>query len=388
MIRPRLAVVVAAGLLLAGCSSTVAGTPVADPSGVPRPDTGSYATQPRTVDPMTERVQAAAEGFRMMATMPLAPDVDPSLRYGKAPHVGLLGSGVKLLFGDGVAAALDGNEVGATTGATSKAPGADPSARGTEILPGLFRFKDEAAARAAVSNPAVLQPDTSAGGDAATKKPVTVPGYAEAKAYTRTVGSSTSSVALLPVGRFVAAFWTNGSLDLAKKYFDLQVKALDGFVPTPVDKFSTLTRDHDDLLRYTLAEEKPTVFQATLPPRIIAAFSTDVTAAVKVFADAGVDYIANAGNTVYRAKDSAGAKLLAEQSIADQRGFRAGATEATVKGVPGGRCLTYPSYSGSKDTKTYCVVPVGRYLAEVQDTQQTRAYQAIGASYVILRSAK
>ena len=54
------AVRVIGGLLLAGaaagCSTTVPGTPVADPSAAPKPDTGSYATKPRTIDPMTEKV--------------------------------------------------------------------------------------------------------------------------------------------------------------------------------------------------------------------------------------------------------------------------------------------------------------------------------------------
>ncbi|MGV7807508.1 DUF7373 family lipoprotein, partial [Mycobacterium kansasii] len=59
-----------------------------------------------------------------------------------------------------------------------------------------------------------------------------------------------------------------------------------------------------------------------------------------------------------------------------------------VRGVPGGRCRAFPQYTGSKDKRTYCVVPVGRYLAEVSDMQEARAKQAIGASYLILQQAK
>ncbi|MET9325447.1 hypothetical protein [Tsukamurella sp. NPDC003166] len=388
MVRMSIAALGAA-LLLAGCSTTVAGTPEADPSGMPRPDTGSYATAPRTVDPMTEKVQAAAEGFRMMEIIPLATQIDGSVRYAGRPGIGRISSSIGSAIGDGVATALEGLEVGAYTSAGDKAPGSTSTDSGKDLITGVFRFKDEAAARAAVGNPAVFADDKGFAGSTPTPKvPVTVPGYADAKAYTKTTTYSTSTVGLVASGRYVLAGWTTGPLDWVKKFFDLQIPALKDFTPTPVDKFSTLTRDHDDLLRYTLAESTPTIYQATLNARTMTAMQNDITAAVKDFADAGVDYVAQAGNNVYRARDAAGAALLADRFITETRTFYAGSTESKPQGVPGGRCLTYPSYSGSKDTRTYCVAPVGRYLAEVSDTQQTRANQAIGASYLILQGVK
>ncbi|NMD55477.1 MULTISPECIES: hypothetical protein [Tsukamurella] len=388
MLRRSLSVAGAA-LLLAGCSTTVPGSPVADPSGVPKPDTGSYATAPRQIAPMTEKVQIAAEGFRMMEIIPLATEIDGAVRYGRTPGVGRMSPVVKSVYGEGVGVALADHEVGVYTSTSDRAPGSDAAGLGNNLVLGLFRFKDEAAARAAAASPAVLAEDKSSGSAAPTpKQTVEVPRYAAAKAYSKTYGGSKSIVGVLASGRFVLAAYTRGPVEQIAKFFDLQLAALKGFVPTPADKFSTLTRDHDDLLQYTLAEESPTVYQATFKARAIINAQTDVAAAVKDFADAGVDYIANAGNTVTRARDAAGATLLAGRFIDQTRSMHAGATETSVRGVPGGRCLTYPTYTSSKDTRTYCVVPVGRYLAEVTDGQDARAKQAIGASYLILQQAK
>lgn len=385
----RSILVVTAVLLLAGCSTTVTGTPVADPSGVPRPDTGSYATEPRAVGPMTEKVQAAAEGFRMVEIIPLAPDIDGAVRYGGTPGVGRLSGIIGSTFGDGVSKALEGLEVGAYTSAGDRAPGSDATVMGRSLIMGVFRFKDDAAARAAVDNPALFVADKAIGSDKPTPKvAVTVPGYTDAKAYSETTSSTKTMVGLVANGRYVLASWTSGPVEWIKKFFDLQIPALKSFVPTPVDKFFTLTRDHDDLLKYTIAEQSATVFQATLPARTLLPAQTDISAAKQDLADTGVDYIANAGNTVYRAKDAAGAKTLGDRSIAETQAMRKGSTESTVRGVPGARCLNSPTYPGSKDTRTYCTVPVGRYLAEVTDRQEARAKQAIGASYLILQSAK
>lgn len=379
---------VGAAMLLAGCSATVPGTPVADPSAVPRPDTGSYATAPRQLGTTTEKMQIAAEAFRMIEIMPLAPDLDGAFRYGGRPKVGKMGDIVKSLYGDGVGTALADMEVGASTSASDKAPGSDAKTE-RSLLTGLFRFKDEAAARAAVANPAIMAPEKGTFADTPTpKQPETVAGYAEAKAYSKSTQYSKSTVGVLASGRFVIAVWTTGAVDLVKKAFDAQVKSLDGFAPTPVGKFSTLTRAHEDVLRMTLVEESRTVFESTFTPRAFAPFQNDITSATKDFGDAGVDVIAYAGNTVYRARDAAGASLLADRFVSELTRFHPGAKSSTVPGVPGGRCLKYQQYATAKDSRTYCVVPVGRYLAELGDLQENRAKQAIGASYLILRDAK
>ena len=394
MIR-RCVVAAASVLLLAGCTTTVPGTPVADPSGVPRPETGSYATTAREVAPMTTAQQVAAEGFRMMEIIPLGPDVDPALRYGSSPGVGKISGSTKVTFGDGIGTALADAEVAAFTSTTDRVPGGDSLAANRSLVMGLYRFPDEAAARAAVANPALLAPEKLYSGDVALpKQEVSVPGYPAAKAFTRTReytgGTKTvTSGGLLASGRFVLAAWTSwGDVAVMKKFFDLQLKSLAGFTPTPVDKFSTLTRDHDDMLRYTLALKSASSYEATVTARGALPRQTDVTASQKSFADAGIDYVASALTTLYRARDAAGAALLRDRFVDEMKTFYTGATDSKVAGVPGGRCVVYPAYKGSKDTRTMCVAAVGRYLVEASEAQQQLARQQLGASYLVLREAK
>lgn len=380
-------------LILAGCATTVPGSPAADPSGVPRPDTGNYPTTPRTIAPMNDRQQVATEGFRMVEIIPLAPDVDSALRYpaGAFPAMaGRLQTIVGSEFGEGIGTALADHEIGAYTAARDKSAGSDSLASSRQILTGLFRFKDEAAARAAVANPAIMSPDKASGSAAPTPKlAVAVPGHADAKAYSETLGTSTSTAGVLASGRYVLAIWTNSSVELITRYFDLQLKSLRGFVPTPVDRFSTLPRDHDGLLTLTLPEDEgSSIFDRTFTARGIAAVQSDIATSAKDLADAGVDYVANAGTTVYRSRDAAAASVLADRFVSEVKARSPHATESTVRGVPGGRCVNYPASSKSKDLRTYCAVSVGRYLTEVTDSQETRAKQAIGASYVILQGAR
>lgn len=321
--------------------------------------------------------------------IPLGPEIDPTVRYGANPGVGKLSGLLVAEYGRGVSAALEGMEVGAYTTSGDKAPGAAWTVAERKLVTGVFRFRDEAAARAAVDDQAVFETDKEAGTDPSVPKvPLTLAGHPDAKAFSKTTSYSTSRVGLVASGRYVLASWTNGPVDWITKFFDLQIPAMKNFEPTPLHLFSTLVRDHDDLLKYTVAEATPTIFEATFTPRTMTAMQTDITAAAKDFADSGVDYIAKAGNTVYRAKDEAGAQRLAERFVAETLALREGATTSTVRGTSGARCLTYPMERRSRDNETYCVVPVGRYLAEVTDIQKARAEQAIGASYLILQGAR
>lgn len=380
-------VVLSGALLLVGCSTTVPGTAVMDPSAAPRPVTGNFATVPRTVAPITDAQATAAEGYRMVETIPLPPDVDPTIRYGGRITAGR--PSVKSAIGDGVGTVLEGQEVGAYISATSKNPGASSSEPSKTLLMGVFRMKDAAAADAAVANPAILAAEKPTFSDSEPAKvKVIIPGYADATAYTKnwTTINTVSTVAVLARGQFVMAIYSTAGIGSVAKFLDLQIKALNGFKPTPVDRFKSLPKDRDDMLRYTLPVTGNR--DVTLPARAAVVNQNDITGSVKNFADAGVDLEARAGNQVYRTKDAAGATLLAGRFTDETKGFYTGATESKVTGVPGGRCLNYPAYQGAKATTTYCVVPVGRYLAEVSDSQDARAKQGLGAAYLILQSAK
>ncbi|GAB3129909.1 hypothetical protein GCM10027289_13390 [Tsukamurella serpentis] len=386
MVRKLVAVAVGATLVLTGCSTTVAGDPVADPSAIPKPDTGSFATTPRSIGPTSETEGRAVEGYRMVETIPLPPDIDPSTRYNGRSTVGK--PSLSSTFGEGIGVALHDMEVGSYTSANDTKPGTSSSAGSKQVVMGVFRMKDPAAAAAAVANPAIMGPEKDVFGAASQPKvPESVPGYPEAKVYSKKWDrtNTVSYAGVLARGQFVLAFYMTVGPESIKKFFDLQGKALDGFAPTPVDKFSTLAVDRDNLLRYTLAA--PSQRNATVPARSTVVNQTDIPASVKNFADTGVDLVARAGNMVYRAKDAAAAELLADRFLSEIKSFYEGSVESTIKGVPGGRCATYRKYPSARDTEAYCVVPVGRYLAEVGDGQEARAKQAAGASYLLLQGA-
>ncbi|CAM3642210.1 DUF7373 family lipoprotein [Tsukamurella ocularis] len=378
----------AAGVLLAGCSTTVVGSPVVDPSGMPKPEVGSYPTTPRTVAPVTDAQASSAEGYRMAEIIPLPPDVDPSQRYNGAIVVGR--PDLASAFGAGVATALKDMEVAAYTSATSRVPGASSvDTTPTSLVMGFARMKDAAAATAASAHPAVLAPEKARFGTAdPTKRRVTVPGHPDATAYLQTWPESraTATVAVQARGQYVLFAYATTGVDAPAKFFDLQSKALGGFTPTPVDKFGTLPKDRENLLQYTLPPEAPR--DVVLPARTAVVDQSDITGSVTNFADAGVDYVARAGNTVYRARDAAGAALLADRFVAEAKGFFSDAVDSTVKGVPRSRCVAFTSYKGAKDTSNYCVVPVGRYVAEMSGAQAEKVKQATGASYLMLRDLK
>ncbi len=384
MLRKSLGAV-AVALVLAGCSTTVPGSPIADPSGVPKPDTGSYPTTPRTVEKMTEAQARAAEGYRMAAIIPLPPEIDPAIRYSGRLSAGKLNLGSS--FGSGVGAALGDMEVGAYVSARSKKPGSSGSDVGSQLLVGLIRMKDAATASAAVANPAILGQDAAQFGETTDKQQVSIPGHPSAKAYKKVwAASKTESItAVLAQDRFVLVSYSTAGANAVGTFFDKQLAALKDFTPTPAADFGTLDKDRD-LLRYTVTSGDTK--GAVLPARAAVVNQNDITGSQKNFDDAGVDLVAFGDDQVYRTKDADSAARLADRFLTEMSDLYPQGDLATVKGVPGGRCRTYSEYSGARSKDTYCVVAVGRYLAEVGGSQEAKIKQALGAAYLLLRAAE
>jgi len=391
MIR-RSALVIASAALLAGCSSTVDGTPVADPSGLPKPETGSYATAPRTIAPSSQSDGEALEGYRMAATVPYLHEIDQTMHFRGRLRTGARTSiqlGVKNLFGQSVADAVAAkSEAWISVRAGDKAQGAkyDPKNKERSVIVAVLRTASPADAAAAVG-PALRTVDKdSSGKDETAKVETRIPGYDAAVAYTQTDQySGTATIAFTAYKQYVIGVTGNFSVDQIRAYFDRQTKALDGFQPTPVDKMSTLQRDADGIAKLTLAPSKGDG-GFTLPVRSAVLNQTDVARSVKTFADAGVDVIASGGSGVYRAKDAAGAKHVVDEFAAENRAAFTKVEEEKVKGAPGAVCLTYPIYDGATSKITWCAVPVGRYVAEFSSPQRQEALQGIGAAYTILKS--
>lgn len=387
------AAVLAACTVVAGCSTTVAGTPVADPSAVPKPETGSYATTARTIGAPSQADGVSLEGYRMVAAMPYIYDIDPALHFQGDVSVGSgkTGTGsVKDIFGEAADKAIGSVEVAAIVSAGDQQQGAkyDPKVKDRRVSIAVLRTASAAAAASAVDSSLMAPEKDVFGKDEPAKVALPIPGYDKAIAYTQSYESiGSSNVAYLAYKQYVIGVYGDFSADQIRTYFDKQTKELDGFTPTPLDKVTSLKLDESGLATLTLAPSKGSGGYS-LPTRQAVLRQTDVSRSVKTFADAGVDAVGFGGSTVYRARDAAGAQHVADEFIAETKGAYAGAESERVTGVPGSTCLTYATYQGSKDKRTYCVAPVGRYLAEVDSTQHDQATQAIGAAYLILAAQK
>lgn len=389
-------------LVVAGCATTVEGDPVADLSAVPKPETGSFSTAARTLGPVTQAMGLKLEGFRMAETVPKIYEIDPDLRYrGKLstgsmqpdPEASALSDvSVKSIFGDVAQEAFGKTaELGVMVGASDFKPGAKASSsrpsRGVTVA--VVRMPSPDAASRGVSS-ALMAEDKGFGGDTGPKKvAATIPGFDSAVAYTKNYGGSTGieTIAYLAHKQYVIGVYGDFSVEQIRAFFDKQSKALDGFTATPLDKVTGLPVDDSGVARLTLAPARGNDGYS-VPAAVVGLEQTDVARSAKTFADAGVDVIARGGNSVYRARDADAAKHVLDEFSKETREAYPGVQEEQVKGAPGATCFTYATYPGSTTKVTSCFAPVGRYLAEAAASQRTQAVQAIGASYLVLQSAK
>ncbi|MET9325792.1 hypothetical protein [Tsukamurella sp. NPDC003166] len=381
----RAACALAVVATIAGCSST-AGEPTAPSSAAPHLDTGGFATSARTITAST-RDRKALEMQRMFTTMPVVTDIVPSMTYIRAVH-NAAGESVADAFGSGVAAATKASKFG---NFVAYGDSAEAGASSHEFIVALMRMPSAEEATAAATAPSVLAADTPPSDQSPTPKtPLPLAGQPSATAYSKTTNGKTSVTALLPAGRLLIAVRT--SIDdgpsVTTRFLTEQVAALRGFTPTPDDRLGSLPTDSDGVRSLTLAHPTPadgTLFtdgwatargllnQVERPART----RTDV-------ADAGVDVVGLGASNVYRARDAAGATLLAGRLVAAYRQDSAGSSVSTVDGVPGATCVTATK---DRSAQGHCVVPVGRYVGEYTSRQPAKSAQAIAAQYLILRSA-
>jgi hypothetical protein len=388
------ALVLGSGLLLASCATTVPGTPVADPSGLAAVlDTGSFATSARTIPAADATTGQQAEGYRMLETVPLLSDVDPSLQYVGRIGVGDLSEGdaaVSGVFGSNVGDVVGGQiEVGAAAGASdAKIVAGVIPAKSKGITVQVMRLASEQAASAALADPRILATDPPIGSTASPAKvPVAVPGFPKAVAYTLDWGSGTvSTVGLLADKQFVLGYFGDLGTAAVAKYFDLQTKALDGFTSTPVSGFSGLPTDQDGILSLTLAPDKGIGSWSGVHAAGLG--QSAPTADLKQLTDAGVDLVGYGGSTVYRTRDAQAAQQLRDGFIAESKAAYADITDFSVPGVPDAECITFQQDAALDDVTAYCVLAKGRYVSEFSSAQKIQAQQATAAQYLILNSAK
>ncbi|MDF0529459.1 hypothetical protein P0W64_03580 [Tsukamurella sp. 8F] len=387
----KILAVVSSCALLAGCATTVTGTPEADPSGLASMlRTGSFATEKRVIPASTEATGKMQEGRRMTELFPPLTTLDPTFQYHGHSGVGALESGeasVGSIFGSEVAPVFAGREVGAMVGANDSKPAPATSSknvRGATVA--LLRMPSEQAATAAATDNRLMTPSSNK--DNPAKIPTTVPGYGSSTAYTQDWGSSgKETVAFVAHKQYVIGFYTEATPNQIAGYLDPLTKAVDGFAPTPVDEFTTLPSDKDGIASLTLppsngdrdgwASAKAAIWD-----------QDHLTTDLKAFTDAGVDIVGYGANQVYRARDATGAALLRDRFMAEARDSYAEVKAIAVPGVPDARCMNIKLYSNLDQHAIYCLLAVGRYMSEYSTNQQEEAIQATSAEYLIFKGAK
>lgn len=372
--------------LLAACSTT-AGDPVAGPSSasttasvaagtsagpavqVPAGlDTGAYPTKARTITVSANR-SWVAEGNRMGdEALIQANEVDPRLTIGGAslrsyPIVEAAGLNTRVPDATAAAFAANGFRVGMTTtrGDALKNPG-------VAVRIGLYRFDSAEAAKKAIdavrsatagARPVAITVDGAPDVLASEFKPGTVDSYVAQGAIVVNVSGTGPS--------------TDQGAQFVTKALGLELPKLKGFTPTPVDKIQTVDIDKDGIVSRTLPQ--PDSSDASLFENWydLAGYKhrvQDIGNLTTVTA-AGIDLVGQAGSVVYRTRDAAAATTMV-QTVASKNPAVAG-----IPQLPSVKCMT-------GGDRTYCWIPVGRYVASVDDTDAGLARQKAAAQFTIL----
>jgi len=345
--------------------STSAGPTVAVPAGL---DTAAYPTKSRSITVSANR-SWVAEGNRMGdEALIQVNEVDPRLTIGGAslrsyPIVEAAGLNTRVPDATAAAFAANGFRVGMTTtrGDALKNPG-------VAVRIGLYRFDTAEAAKKAVdavrtataqARPITVTVDGAPDVLASEFKPGTVDAYVAQGAIVVNVSGTGPS--------------TDQGAQFVTKALGLELPKLKGFTPTPVDKIQTIDVDKDGILSRTLPQPDSSdaaLFENWYDMAGYKHRVQDISNLTTVTA-AGIDLVGQAGSVVYRTRDAAAATTMV-QTAASKNPAVAGIPQLpTVKCMTGG-------------ARTYCWVPVGRYVGSVDDTDAGVARQKAAAQFSIL----
>lgn len=379
------AALISGAALLAACGTT-GGDPVAAPSSAPSSttapsssaaptvavpaglDVGTFPTKARTITISANR-SWVAEGNRMGdEALIQANEVDPRLTLGGAalrsyPIVETAGLNTRVP--DATAAAFGANDfrVGMTTtrGDALKNPT-------VAVRIGLYRFDTPEAAKKAVD--AVRAATT-----AAPPVTITVDGAPDVLASEFKPGTVDSYVAQGSIVVNVSGTGptTDDGARFVSKALGLELPKLKGFTPTPVDKIQTVDIDKDGILSRTLPQANTSEAGLFENWYDFAGYKHRVQdiGNLTTMTTAGVDLVGQAGSVVYRTRDAAAATTMV-QTAASKNPAVAG-----IPQLPSVKCMT-------GGDRTYCWVPVGRYVASVDDTDAALARQKAAAQFTIL----
>lgn len=321
-----------------------------------------YPTKPRALAefPRTDGAAAIIEAHRLAAYVLVPTDVYP--RFSKGGGISTIpmrdAKALALLLPDPTpsVAARSGMYLGFSSSRT------DPKT-GDSLIIAAFVFPDAAAAQ---KGAAAMAASTKDDGDVK----LTVPGVAGAIGWTRSRDDSAYSHAFVPAGPVVVYSWTDGKPaskaaqpGILGAALAAELKAVAKYKPTAKAKLKDQKYDPLGMYARTLPDKPDdvTVVNGNYPAAASLHFQSNPALSRKNYAAAGVDWVSISRDTLYRAKDAAGAATLQEAFYAE---VKAGSPKMETMD-PGtaagnGRCL-----QDTLAAKYYCVGTSGRFAFEI-----------------------
>ncbi len=399
--RARASAVVAAAVLLAGCTSVVPGAAQraagGPPAGAVDPALLDHGNYPVTALPPMGVAGTPAKGAlldaRRMGDFVIGPwQVDPEL---VKPWGVRYGPGVMPLKPDALGAVFDGADSTAAAGALVNGFASGREAPGRlQLLNVVLRMPDPRAAEAAVTELGRWQVQTRAAQTPpAVMTPVPVPGHPQTQALGESFVDGADQHtwygvhALTAHGSYVlfqvaySAVSTDVAATTVASMLDVQGPRIDAFAPTDPAQFAALPVDPSGLLAKALPVpqgEGNVSNRATFGPEAMLHYEANPVAANsrQVFTDAGVDVAVHGKSWIYRARDQAGATAVADMELRGAGGEPADA----VPGLPGSRCGHDP-----QGGRYWCVGVADRYAFQVFGGAQLRdVHQQTAAQYLLL----
>ncbi|TDP39828.1 DUF7373 family lipoprotein [Nocardia ignorata] len=171
--------------------------------------------------------------------------------------------------------------------------------------------------------------------------------------------------------------------DIVKRFFDKQLAMLESYSPTPVAEIDKAPLDVDGLLTRTLPADEGLAVGRVYPRQALLHLANRPDRMMPAFDDAGVDYAAAAGGSVYRTRDAAAAVryLAAEAADIDPRYEPMDAPAE----MPGARCYkAKPGKAMAIALPPTCLTTVGRYVIGSVGANPQDAHQRLAAQYKLL----
>lgn len=408
----RAGVLLCAGALLAGCSSSDEPAAVAksggdtatsvDPAAL---DTGSYPTEPSAAyGTATEDTILDVETQRLAEFVVVPFEVDPELVQVKMPTMVMRSPdnlGVVLAGNAPEIARANDMLYGYVSTAATQTQGINDPSR--SLVQGVIRFgsADGAAAAAQQLHTDVTTNDTGGGIETPESIAILPNTLVSTSATEYDAGPEVSANAFTAHGDYLLYTYAQAPADqkdwTAKAVataLDLQSPLIDRFPATPTKEQRNGAppelplMDQDKILIYAIPENDEQAQggddMAVYGPRGMAHTSTNPPLTYKVLSETGSEHNASYKTIVYRAKDDAGAQRILDDFTADQ--IAAGYTnDASPQGLPDAKCVSQDTAAG---TQHYCTVAVGRYVGEASALDDKKDVdQQISAQYLILQKA-